>query len=325
MSYQSFLRSTSGSGNKFPSPSSISRKPAAPPTISAPQPLASNSPAQNVALRNQPSKPTSNSTNTPLTPTSSIKNTASGYAEAPTTAPPAPPLTTPSPTPQASTPLTQEQINAALNTCLALQNTATTLHEKRPFAALLLGPDNTTVLLTHFSISHVQHAETELARLATIHFSQKYLAGCTLVSTWEPCAMCTGTTYWSNIGRILYAASEEKLKDLTGADNDENMTLSLPCRDVIKAGQKDIEVIGPVPGWEERVVQESGKWWKEHQSLDSERQREGSVNGSTKTGSLSSVSLRQGTPTTWTGESSVLSSIDDEGEYTAELDIDWMR
>lgn len=96
--------------------------------------------------------------------------------------------------------------------------------------------------------------------------------------------MCTGTIYWSNIGRIVYAASEEKLKDLTGADNDENMTLSLPCRDVLKTGQKTVEVIGPVPKWEERVVRESGKWWKEHEPLNSERQRAGSVNGSTKTG-----------------------------------------
>lgn len=136
--------------------------------------------------------------------------------------------------------------------------------------------------------------------------------------------MCTGTLYWSNIGRLVYAASESKLRELTGGSNEENMTMSLPCRDVLKAGQKDVEVIGPVRDWEERVVEQSGKWWKEHQTKETEsRARQGSVNGSEKPGSLSS--MRQGTPTTWTGEESVLSSIDDEGEYKAELDIDWMR
>jgi hypothetical protein len=136
--------------------------------------------------------------------------------------------------------------------------------------------------------------------------------------------MCTGTLYWSNIGRLVYAASEEKLNDLTGGDNDENMTMSLPCRTVLKAGQKDVETIGPVSGWEEKVVEESGKWWKEHRSKQpTGRARDGSVNGSEKPGSLSSV--RQSTPTTWTGEDNVLSSIDDEGEYTAELDIDWIK
>lgn len=161
-------------------------------------------------------------------------------------------------------PLTDTQIDQALKTCLEVQVDATSNHGKRPFAALLLGPDNTSVLLKHFSISHFQHAESEIARLAGIHYTQEYLAECTLVSTWEPCAMCAGTAYWSNIGRILYAASEINLNRLTGDDNEENMTMSLPCRDVIKAGQKDIELIGPVAGWEEKVLRESKKWWETH-------------------------------------------------------------
>ncbi|OAP58142.1 hypothetical protein AYL99_07232 [Fonsecaea erecta] len=315
MSYQSYLKSTAGFANiKSPAPGSIHRKP---PPAPAPSITPSGSSIQSSRTNNANPIVT---TNPPFTPASSTSSPAN-----PST-PKIPPtsrsnIPTSEPT---RTSLTQEQIDAALKSCLDLQNTATTLHEKRPFAALLLGPDNTTVLLTHFSISHVQHAETELARLATIHFSQKYLAACTLVSTWEPCAMCTGTLYWSNIGRLVYAASEEKLKDLTGGHNEENMTMSLPCRDVLKAGQKDVEVIGPVPQWEEKVIEESGKWWKEHQSSESARMmRAGSVNGSEKPGSLSS--MRHGTPTTWTGEETVLSSIDDEGEYKAELDIDWMR
>lgn len=76
--------------------------------------------------------------------------------------------------------------------------------------------------------------------------------------------MCTGTIYWANIGRVIYAASEEDLNKLTGAGNGENMTMSLPCREVLKRGQKAIDVLGPVKLWEEKVVRESGKWWKQH-------------------------------------------------------------
>lgn len=219
------------------------------------------------------------------------------------------------------TPLTGSQIDAALRLCLELQTTATSLHQKRPFGAILLGPDNTTVLLSHFSISHVQHAETELARLSSLHFSQDYLAACTLVSTWEPCAMCTGTIYWTNIGRIMYAASEEKLKELTGGNNRENMTMSLPCREIIKHGQKDIEIVGPIDRWEQKVAEESGKWWKEHgQASESEVNANADVTANDKQeGRTASIA------TTWTGEESVLSTIDDEGEYRAALDIDWMR
>jgi tRNA(Arg) A34 adenosine deaminase TadA len=38
----------------------------------------------------------------------------------------------------------------------------------------------------------VNHAESSLARLAYCHYSKEYLWRCTLVSTWEPCAMCSG-------------------------------------------------------------------------------------------------------------------------------------
>jgi len=166
--------------------------------------------------------------------------------------------------PPFNTPLTQPQLDAAFQKCLDLQNAGASLHAKRPFAALLLAPDKTTILLTHLSISHVQHAEAELARLASIHYSQAYLWDCTLVSTWEPCAMCSGTIYWANIGRLIYAASEEELNKLTGSGNGENMTMSLPCRDVLRRGQKAIEVVGPVKTWAEKVIRESGKWWREH-------------------------------------------------------------
>ncbi|KAJ9637429.1 hypothetical protein H2204_004853 [Knufia peltigerae] len=337
MSYQSFLKATQNSKPAIqttPSSSPVHRKPAAA-TLSSPTP----SPSAHTATTRNPSLSAA-STNNAAPPPS--YTSASSTAPSPTIAS-RPPTTTQSggavvnPAAASTTthqtqllqPLTKAQIDAALETCLGLQNTATKYHGKRPFAALLLGPDNTTVLLTHSSISHVQHAETELARLASIHFSQNFLATCTLVSTWEPCAMCSGTLYWSNIGRLLYAASEEKLNDLTGGGNSENMTMSLPCRDVLKAGQKVVKVIGPVSGWEERVVTESGKWWRDHRSGTSTESgglplREGSVNGSEKPGSDVS-SMRQGTPTTWTGEESVLSRIDDEGEYKADLDIDWMR
>ena len=88
--------------------------------------------------------------------------------------------------------------------------------------------------------------------------------------------MCTGTIYWANIGRLIYAASEEELNKLTGAGNGENLTMSLPCREVLKRGQKAVEVLGPVKPWDDRVIKESGKWWKKHTAQEKD------VNGSRK-------------------------------------------
>lgn len=163
------------------------------------------------------------------------------------------------PRPEAPTPA---QIATNLEKCLQHQTVAVTQHAKRPFAALLVAPDHETVLLTHFSISHVEHAEAGLARLAALHYAPEYLWRCTLYSTWEPCAMCAGTAYWANIGRVVYAAGEDDLKASTGAGNAENFTMSLPCREVFAKGQKEIEVWGPVEGMAERVIEASEAYWK---------------------------------------------------------------
>jgi tRNA(Arg) A34 adenosine deaminase TadA len=74
--------------------------------------------------------------------------------------------------------------------------------------------------------------------------------------------MCSGTLYWSNIGRLVYAASEEKLKEVTGEENPENFTMSLPCRDVLKHGQKEIQIWGPIEDVEKEVIEDSERYWK---------------------------------------------------------------
>ena len=157
-------------------------------------------------------------------------------------------------------PPTKAQMNAGIEACLVVQRRGLS-QGKRPFAAVLVDSDNTTVLLTHMSVDHVNHAESSLARLASTHFTQSYLWGCTLYSTWEPCAMCTSTLYWANIGRLVYAASEEQLGELTGKGNEENFTMSWPCREVLKGSQKDVEVWGPLEGLDRVVVEESGVYW----------------------------------------------------------------
>ena len=161
----------------------------------------------------------------------------------------------------ARTPISAAQISAGVKAALDVQRRAVTFG-KRPFAAVLLAPDNETVLLTHQSVNQVNHAESSLARLAYTHYSKEFLWTCTLVSTWELCAMCTSTTYWAHIGRIVYAATNDQLYELTGPANRENFTMDWHCRDVLKGcSQKDIEVIGPLEAEGKLVVEESDVYW----------------------------------------------------------------
>ncbi|VTU19390.1 nucleoside deaminase [Variovorax sp. RA8] len=132
---------------------------------------------------------------------------------------------------------------------------------RHPFGALLVAPDGETVLAEQGNIDTVQHAEATLARMAALNYPAQYLAQCTLVTTFEPCAMCAGTVYWANIGRVVYGAEETALLALTGS-HPENPTLSLPCREVFARGQKAIEVIGPVPEVADEMVATHRGFWE---------------------------------------------------------------
>ncbi len=54
------------------------------------------------------------------------------------------------------------------------------------------------------------HAEIQAITSATNRLGAKYLKECALYVTIEPCVMCAGATYWSQIGEIVYGASDEK-------------------------------------------------------------------------------------------------------------------
>jgi tRNA(adenine34) deaminase len=54
------------------------------------------------------------------------------------------------------------------------------------------------------------HAEMLAITSAQNYLGSKYLNECTLYVTLEPCNMCGGALYWSQIGRVVYAASDEK-------------------------------------------------------------------------------------------------------------------
>ena len=53
------------------------------------------------------------------------------------------------------------------------------------------------------------HAEMQSITAAANFLGGKYLTGCTLYVTLEPCQMCAGALYWSQISKIVFGASDE--------------------------------------------------------------------------------------------------------------------
>ena len=118
-----------------------------------------------------------------------------------------------------------------------------------PFGALLVGPDGDVLLEAMNTFGEdgdaTGHAERVLMTRASTAYAPGFLRGCTMYTSAEPCAMCAGAAYWAGIGRVVYGMSEKALKDLIGP-HPENLTLDLPCRTVLGAGQRTVEVVGPL-------------------------------------------------------------------------------
>lgn len=131
-----------------------------------------------------------------------------------------------------------------------------------PFGALLADADGTVLMEQENAFlpdrDMTGHAERVLMTRASRAYPPARLAGCTLVTSAEPCAMCAGAAYWAGVGRVVYGLSERRLKAMTG-DHPENPTLDLPCRTVFAAGQRAVEVVGPLIEDEAAAVH-AGAW-----------------------------------------------------------------
>jgi tRNA(adenine34) deaminase len=81
-----------------------------------------------------------------------------------------------------------------------------------PVGALIV-IDNKIIARTHNLTELLNdvtaHAEMQAITSAANFLGGKYLTGCTLYVTLEPCQMCAGALYWSQISKIVFGASDE--------------------------------------------------------------------------------------------------------------------
>src|SRR5690242_1339059 len=91
-------------------------------------------------------------------------------------------------------------------------------HGNHPFGAVLVDAQGQLILESENLVvtghDYTGHAETNLVRKAGAAFSPEVLAGCTLYTSTEPCAMCSGAIFWSGISRVVFALSERGLLEV---------------------------------------------------------------------------------------------------------------
>lgn len=96
----------------------------------------------------------------------------------------------------------------------ALQEAETAFKKGEIPVGAVIVVDNKIIARTHnlTELLHdvTAHAEIQAITSAANFLGGKYLKGCTLYVTLEPCQMCAGALYWSQISKIVFGARDEQ-------------------------------------------------------------------------------------------------------------------
>lgn len=96
----------------------------------------------------------------------------------------------------------------------ALQEAETAFEKGEIPVGAVIVIDNKIIARTHnlseMLVDVTAHAEMQAITSAANYIGGKYLKGCTLYVTLEPCQMCAGALYWSQISKIVFGASDEQ-------------------------------------------------------------------------------------------------------------------
>jgi tRNA(adenine34) deaminase len=82
-----------------------------------------------------------------------------------------------------------------------------------PVGAIVVA-NNQIIARSHNFTEHLNdvtaHAEIQAITAAAEFLGGKYLKGCTLYVTVEPCVMCAGALYWSQVDKVVFGTRDEK-------------------------------------------------------------------------------------------------------------------
>jgi len=127
---------------------------------------------------------------------------------------------------------------------IALEEARQSLREGNKGFGAVLVKDGAVLERTHDTgctdSDPTAHAEIKLIRLAAARNSLKGVEGCAIVSTHEPCPMCTGALIWAKVSEIIYGTSIEQSKELG------RTMIDLRCEEIVSRAPWKPRVIGGV-------------------------------------------------------------------------------
>lgn len=121
-------------------------------------------------------------------------------------------------------------------------------HGNRPVAAILVDEGGNVLFDGENTVAEdgdvTGHAEMHVVRQATRALDPDTLSRCTMYASTEPCPMCSAAIFISNIRRVVFGLSAERLRAERGDPN--AAALRLTCAEVLSHASHPIEVVGPL-------------------------------------------------------------------------------
>jgi tRNA(adenine34) deaminase len=139
----------------------------------------------------------------------------------------------------------------------------------RPFGALVVDGGG-QVIAEGYSTQQgdrdwTAHAEMNVLRTASRILAWDELGKATLYASGDPCPMCSGAMYWSNVRRLVFGLDEAAMRPLRSG-NPQGRGLAMSCREVLSTSSHPIEVIGPALQEEAGVAHM--RFWKAAESRE---------------------------------------------------------
>jgi tRNA(Arg) A34 adenosine deaminase TadA len=103
------------------------------------------------------------------------------------------------------------------------------------------------------------HAETDIAREASLRWTREELATCTVFSSTEPCPMCSGAIGWSGIGQLVYGLSQAAMYQVYRGTT-PRWAPPPSCRSILSSLVPPVEVLGPL--LEDEAMEPHRYWLK---------------------------------------------------------------
>jgi tRNA(Arg) A34 adenosine deaminase TadA len=127
-----------------------------------------------------------------------------------------------------------------------------------PFGCLLADIDGNVIYEGECQVRRdndpTQHGEVVMVKGAVKKFGAEYLANCSAYVSGGPCAMCSGTIYWSGIGRLVYAINIEDEENRKALESGSNPMLHTSFLDVFASGTRKVVIDGPYPELQDTIM-----------------------------------------------------------------------